>query len=222
MQEGRRDHVVEATIIGTAIARFGTRGAKRRRRRWRSCRWTRSAARRRGSGSGGIGGETTRYRAWRGGRRGSGAGTGRARTPADAMRRLAELGRAGQARSSPLTCRSTSSCWSARSGSSRSGWCSAARSTTSGSRWPLGQEPGTGRAVPGDVSRPRAGDDPDGGRGRQVGADGVVGVRLDVEMKEFVAESWSSSRSARRSRPSRARRRRGDQLAEQQGRAVHL
>ncbi len=30
MQEGRRDHVVEATIIGTAIAQFGRRKARGR------------------------------------------------------------------------------------------------------------------------------------------------------------------------------------------------
>ena len=49
VQEGRRDHVLEATIIGTAIARFAAAAA--RRPRWRSCHWTRSGDRPRGSGS---------------------------------------------------------------------------------------------------------------------------------------------------------------------------
>ena len=45
MQEGRKDHVVEVTVIGTATAQLRFAREPGRRAAWPSCRWTRSDGR---------------------------------------------------------------------------------------------------------------------------------------------------------------------------------
>ena len=88
---------------------------------------------------------------------------------------------------------------------------------------PVEQEPGARRAVPGDVPRPGAGDDPDGGRGQDARRRRHR-RRPAGRRDEGVRRGHRRVHRGRHRGQGRAgrRRRRGHELAQQQGPAVHL
>ena len=167
MQEHGKDHVVEVTIVGTAMVRFAPR--RSRRRRSPSCRSTRSAARRPGSGWDAepaavrheemtmTDQQSPQLGAAGGAGLGDAAGTELSAegVPQDAMRRLAEL-RPGPpgldlhlrpvGQRVPAGPRGRVPPAGPGAGQLDLPRRAAGR--------PLGQEPGTRRAVPGHVPRP--------------------------------------------------------------------
>ena len=216
-QEGGRDHVIEAVNIGTAIVRLKSSHANGiSSLRSPSCPSTRSAARRRASTSARTEGrprdDGPTDRNEHGGRP---AGRDQA-----ALRAAAGQGRVD------LHLRPVGE----RVPAGPRGGLPAARP---GARLldlprrpadrPLGQEPGAQRALPGDVPRAGAGDDPDGGGGGRArrGRHRRRPARRRAEGVRHRHRRVHRDRHRGQGRAERRRRRRR-QLAQQQAPAVHL